>query len=156
MSEPTVTETISTSPRAALAGIGTALCFSLSGVFVRLGLESMDAPLVGVVWGVFLCLLAYGVLVWRRGFSAEKIASLRTGFYLQLLAAILVAVSTWLRYIALGLTEVAVVVALGRVNVPLVIFLAPLLVGQQFEQVTWRVWFGAGLVVVGSVILTFA
>ena len=50
----------------------------------------------------------------------------------------------------------AVVLALGRLNVPVVILLSIFLVGQQQERVTGRVWLGAALIVFGSLILIFA
>jgi uncharacterized membrane protein len=53
------------------------------------------------------------------------------------------------------MAPVAVVLALGRVNVPVVIILSIFLVGQKEERVTGRVWFGASLIVVGSLLLIF-
>jgi len=44
---------------------------------------------------------------------------------------------------------------LGRLNVPVVILLAPMLVGKAVENVTLRVWLGAALIVAGSLILNF-
>ena len=64
-----------------------------------------------------------------------------------------VGLSTWARWIALTMAPVAVVMILGRMNVPVVIFLAPLLVGRQVERVTIRVWLGAALIIAGAVLL---
>jgi uncharacterized membrane protein len=47
------------------------------------------------------------------------------------------------------------VLALGRLNVPVVILLSPILVGKAQENVTVRVWIGAILIVAGSLILNF-
>ena len=44
---------------------------------------------------------------------------------------------------------------LGRLNVPVVILLTPLLVGRAAENVTLRVWAGAVLIVAGSLVLNF-
>jgi uncharacterized membrane protein len=73
----------------------------------------------------------------------------------QLAAGAFVGLSTWARWIALGLTPVAVVLALGRLNVPIVIGLSLILVGQKAENVTRRILFGATLIVVGSLMLIF-
>jgi uncharacterized membrane protein len=51
------------------------------------------------------------------------------------------------------MAPVAVVLALGRLNVPVVLLLSPLLVGRKQERVTARIWLGAGLIVAGSLIL---
>ena len=60
-----------------------------------------------------------------------------------------------LRWIALNTAPVAVVLALGRLNVPVVILLSPLLVGRLQERVTTRVWLGAALIITGSLILNY-
>lgn len=71
----------------------------------------------------------------------------------QGVAGAFVGLSTWARWVALDMAPVAVVMALGRTNVPVVLLLAPLLVGRQAERVTARVWLGAALIVAGAVIL---
>jgi uncharacterized membrane protein len=60
-----------------------------------------------------------------------------------------------LRWIALDKAPVGVVLALGRLNVPVVILLSPMLVGKTQENVTTRVWLGAALIVGGSIILNY-
>jgi len=45
------------------------------------------------------------------------------------------------------------VLALGRLNVPVVILVSPFLLGQQLERVTPKVVLGALLIVTGSVLL---
>jgi uncharacterized membrane protein len=73
----------------------------------------------------------------------------------QLVAAVFVGVSTWTRWIALDTAPVGVVLALGRLNVPVVLLLTPRLVGKAQENVTLRVWLGAAFIVAGSLILNF-
>ena len=53
------------------------------------------------------------------------------------------------------MAPIAVVIALGRLNVPVVILLSPLLVGRLQERVTARLWLGAALIIIGSLILNF-
>ena len=59
----------------------------------------------------------------------------------------LVAFATWFRLLALGETDVAVVLATNLVAVPITLVLAPLMVGRHVEQADARVW-GGGLLVV--------
>lgn len=139
-----------------LPSFGVVLCFSISGILIRFGLAHLDAPLVGVTWGIFLVLIAYGALLWWRGVTADMLADLRQNLVLQILAGVFIGVGTWARYIAIGLIEVGVVVAVSRLSIPVVLIVAPLLVGRQLENVTLRVWFGAALIIVGSLVLTFA
>jgi uncharacterized membrane protein len=80
----------------------------------------------------------------------------RDSLYYQVAAGLFVGASTWIRWLALSMAPVAVVLALGRLNVPVVIILSIFLIGQKEERVTGRVWLGATLVVAGSLLLIFA
>jgi uncharacterized membrane protein len=99
--------------------------------------------------------LAFGVLLLFRRNHAPAEPIPRQALMLQLAAGILVGLSTWARWLALDMAPVGVVLALGRLNVPVVILLSPLLVGQQLERVNLRVWLGAGLIVIGSLVLSY-
>ena len=139
--------------RAALFGLGAALCWSISPIFIRNGLEGLASPLLGVTVGMAACVVAYGLaLLMKRGQSRGTPIP-RDALFFQLVAGVLVGLSTWARWIALDLAPVGVVLALGRLSVPVVILLAPLLVGQHLERVTARIWLGAALIVGGSLLL---
>jgi uncharacterized membrane protein len=97
--------------------------------------------------------VVYGlVLIFRRK-QIQQGPIPRDAWLFQVAAGAIVGLATWARWIALDMAPVAVVMALGRTNVPVVIFLAPLLVGRKAERVTSRVWLGAALIVAGAVIL---
>ena len=46
-----------------MAGLGTALCFSSSSIFIRYGLETIPSPLIGVTIGMVFCTSAYGLIL---------------------------------------------------------------------------------------------
>ena len=146
-------EPINVTWRNSLFGIGTAICFAISAIFIRHGLEDMPSPLLGVTIGMVITAIAYGVLLLFRRKQIRQGPISRDAWLFQIAAGAIVGLATWARWIALDITPVAVVMALGRTNVPIVIFLAPLLVGRKLERVTLRVWLGAGLIVAGAVIL---
>lgn len=137
----------------ALPGLGIALSFAISAILVRNGLLEFPHPLLGVTLGMLASVLAYGGwLLWvsrRSTFDSPG----RAAWYFQALAGVLIGLGTWARYIATDLTEIGVVLALGRVNTPLVLLVSPLLFGQKQEPVTVKVWFGAGLIILGSLLL---
>ena len=141
--------------RASLYGLGTAVCFASSTIFVRRGLEGLPSPLLGVTIGMIVAVLGYGflLLLGRRVPQSTSIP-LKTLFF-QVLAGIFVGLGVWARYIAIGLSPVAVVLALLRISVPLVLLLSPLLIGRKEENVTGRLWLGSVLIVVGSLVLIF-
>ena len=146
-------ETINVTWRNSLFGLGTAICFAISAIFIRNGLEGMPSPLLGVTVGMIITAATYGVLLVFRRKRIQQGTSPRDAWLFQVAAGAIVGLATWARWIALDMAPVAVVMALGRMNVPVVIFLAPLLVGRRAERVTVRVWLGAALIVAGAVIL---
>jgi uncharacterized membrane protein len=141
--------------RNSLFGIGTALCFSLSAIPIRSGLQGLPSPLLGVTVGMSIAATVYGLLVLLRHRHIQRGPVPRSAWLFLLAAGAIGGLSTWARWIALDMAPVAVVMTLGRMNVPMVIFLAPLLVGRKNEKVTARVWLGAALIVAGAVLLNF-
>lgn len=141
--------------RGVAAGLGTAFCFTVSSVFVRAGMEGLPSPLLGVTIGVVVNMIVYGLflLVHHRVTRAGAQAIPRNTLRFQSLAGLLLAFAMWAHYTALDGAPVGIVVALGRLSVPVVLVLAPILVGQQWERVTPRVWAGALLIIGGSALL---
>lgn len=141
--------------RAASFGLGTAVCWSLSPIFIRLGLDGLPSPIVGVAIGMIATALAYSAALFVRLRRLQPDPIRQRLLLLQLGAGVLVGLSTWARWMALDLAPVAVALALGRLSVPLVLVLSPVLIGQKLEQVTARVWFGGMVIVAGSLLLVF-
>jgi uncharacterized membrane protein len=109
--------------------------------------------LLGVTIGMLAAVLAYATLLAitrtpvRLG---ERSAGALTP---KLLAGVIVALATWGRWLALDDVDVAVVLALNLLSVPVVLVVAPLVSGRHVEIVTARIWAGAGLVIAGSLLL---
>ncbi|HEY4689919.1 MAG TPA: EamA family transporter [Anaerolineae bacterium] len=134
-------------------GLGAALCWSISPIFIREGLRELPSPLFGVTVGMIASVAAYGIpLAWRRRQSGVLPAS-TDALVFKLAAGVLVGLSTWARWIALDLAAVAPVLALSQVSVPVVILLAPLVSGKQREQVTLALWAGSASIVAGALLL---
>jgi DME family drug/metabolite transporter len=134
-------------------GLATALMWSISAILTLEGLESIDSPLLGVALGMLAAVPAYGIalLVHRARNGLGLVTRSALGF--KTVAAMILAVATWCRLIALDHADVAVVLALNLLSVPVTLFLAPLIVGRHLEQVTARVWVGAALVMSGTLSL---
>ena len=73
----------------------------------------------------------------------------------KLIAGVLVGLSTWMRWVALDLAPVAVVLALSMISAPLVIILSPLISGKHLERVTNILLIGTGLILAGALLLIF-
>lgn len=139
-------------------GLVTALSFALGTILVRMGLNGMPSPLLGSTLGLGVSAVFYGFLLafiyirrkprWYFGDIRKSSIMARQGS-----AGIAVALGTVLQYAATLSAPAAVVVALGRVNVPLVVAFSPILIGRRLEPLTKRLLGGAALVLVGALIL---
>jgi drug/metabolite transporter, DME family len=137
----------------ALPGLATAMMWGTSPVFTVEGLKTVHSPLAGVTIGMLASVGGYAVALAWRG-TARRVVEVRGGVLaLKAGAAVLVALATWWRWLALDGAAIGVVLALQLLSVPVVLFVAPLLVGRHVEHVTARVWLGATLVVAGALAL---
>lgn len=134
-------------------GLAASACWSLSPTFIRQGLQGLPSPLLGVTVGIGFSAAAYAILLAVRSRQASLGSVSLDSLAFKLVAGLLVGLSTWMRWIALDLAPVALVLAITLVSVPVVNLLSPLVVGRKVEQVTAQVWLGSGLVVSGSLVL---
>lgn len=134
-------------------GLGAALAWAISPVFIRKGLDLYDSPLVGVVIGVLFATAAYAALILARGRQGGGRRAPRGALNWKIVAGVLVGLATWSRWYALSLTPVAVVLSLGLLSVPTVIVLAPILAGRHLERVTASLVAGSALVITGALVL---
>jgi drug/metabolite transporter (DMT)-like permease len=132
---------------------GTAFVWALSAVLTVEALKGLHSPLLGVTLGLLAATAALGGALLAGG-SLGAIRSIAgSTLALKLLAAVLVAFATWFRLLALDETDVAVVLATNLVAVPITLVLAPIMVGQDLEQVDARVLLGGLLVAAGILTL---
>jgi len=151
----TSSQTWSAMLSASWLGLGAAFVWAVSPVFIRLGLKSLPSPLLGVTVGVTASALGYGfVLLWQRErWYGQPITNEAWTF--KLIAGVLVGLSTWMRWVALDLAPVAVVLAITMISTPLVILISPLVSGKHLERVTKMLWTGTALILGGALLLTF-
>jgi drug/metabolite transporter (DMT)-like permease len=139
--------------RDSVFALGTAFMWALSAVLTVEALEGLDSPLLGVTLGLLAATAALGGALAARGSLGAIRSIARNTLATKLLAAVLVAFATWFRLLALGETDVAVVLATNLLAVPITLVLAPVLVGRHLEQADARVWLGGSLVIAGVLAL---
>lgn len=136
-------------------GLSAAFFWAISPIFIRLGLKDLPSPLLGVTIGVTASAIAYAIiLLWQRGRWVGVPISSESWTY-KLIAGVLVGLSTWMRWVALDLAPVSVVLALSMISAPLVIILSPLISGKHLERVTKTLLIGTGLILAGALLLIF-
>ncbi len=142
--------------RGALFGLGAAVLWAISPIFIRRGLAELPSPLLGVTAGMTMSAAAYGLaLLLRRAWRAGPPVP-RGALVTKIAAGVLVGFSVWARWIAVALAPIGVVLAISQLSVPVVIFLSPRLAGRHLEQVTARIWLGAACTVGGSLLLVLS
>jgi drug/metabolite transporter (DMT)-like permease len=139
--------------QAAIPGLAAAFAWSISPIFIKQGLEEMDSPLLGLTLGMAVALVAYAAVLPLRPKVEGALLGSRDALAFKLAAGIMVGLSVWARWESLDSAEVAVVLALGLLSVPVVLVFSPLLMGRHVEHVTVAVWAGAALVVGGALLL---
>jgi drug/metabolite transporter (DMT)-like permease len=139
--------------RDSVFGLGTALAWAVSPIFIRKGLDGFDSPLIGVTVGLAVSLAGYVLVLALAARHQRQAGALGDAPWLKVLAGVLVALSTWGRWVALERTTVGTVLALGLMSVPIVLLLSPVLMGREVERVSAFIWLGAALVVGGSFLL---
>jgi drug/metabolite transporter (DMT)-like permease len=131
----------------------TACAWSLSAIFTLEGLEELDSPLLGVTVGMLAAAVAYAAPLALLRESFKPAGEPWDALALKLTAGVVVALATWGRWVALDDVAVAAVLALNLLSVPVVLLVAPLISGRHVEIVTAKIWGGAGLVMLGSLLL---
>jgi drug/metabolite transporter (DMT)-like permease len=154
-SEPAAATGLATGWRSLLPGLTAAFCWAVSPIFIRYGLTVLPSPMLGLTIGITASTLGYGLVLAIRGLSSPLSQIPASALLTKVMAGILVALATWTYWTAFGLTPVAIVLALALLSVPVVNILSPLVVERELEQVTVQVWFGSGLIVLGSLVLIF-
>lgn len=138
---------------AILFGLGASLCWSISPIYVRLGLEDLPAPLLGLAIGMVVSTGLYTLFFIGRAVTKADISvGGRSSQLWKLVAGLLVGLATWFRWESLDLTAIALILALSLLSIPTVNLIAPLLSGRNLEQVDTRVWFGSSLIIGGALL----
>jgi drug/metabolite transporter (DMT)-like permease len=138
-----------------LPGLATAVTWAISPVLIKEGLEGLESPLLGLTLGMLVAVAVYGLALPLRPRVKGPLLGSWPSLSFKLAAGLMVGLSVWARWESLDYTQVAVVLALGLLSVPVVLLLAPLLMGRHIERVNLQVWLGGALVVIGALLLLF-
>ena len=146
---------VETGWKASWFGLSAAFCWAFSPIFIRAGLKELPSPLLGVTIGLAASALGYGLLLLFQ--PQRRVTKDITGeaWFFKVLAGLVVGLSTWARWTALGMAPIAIVLAITMISTPVVILISPYVAGKHLEQVTATLWAGAGLIVGGALMLTF-
>jgi drug/metabolite transporter (DMT)-like permease len=133
-------------------GLGSALCWGSSPLLIRWGLSGLPIPLFGVTIGLAAAAALYAVVL-AAGIPAIGGSSPRAAMPWLTAAAIIMGTATTSQWIAFDLIEISIAVTLMQVATPVVVSVAPIIVGSDMERITGRLVAGMIAVVGGSVVV---
>lgn len=131
-------------------GLLTALSFSVSPIFVRLGMAEGASAEIGLSVGLVAAAVSYVLIlaiIDRSALDVRRLPGLRPALW-EAGAAAAIVTGTWLRYLAMALIPLAIVSALGRVNILVILLI-------EHRATTLRLWIGALLIIAGTVLFSF-
>jgi drug/metabolite transporter (DMT)-like permease len=150
-------------------GVLTALSWAISPIFIRKGLEGLPSSLWGVTVGLVSATGVYFIwLLFRRisgrGSQEDRTpamlqpnrkldAVLTVALFIQVLAGVAAGLGTVGRTVAIELAPIVVAIPLAQTSSIFTLIFAPLLLGTKIERVTFKLAFGALLVVAGSALV---
>lgn len=132
-----------------LALIAT-LCFSVSPIFVRWGLDEFDYPLLGLAIGMTVTVPAMHVV---SRISTGKWVSVPYGVRRWLLGGGMSALAMTAQWTALASIPIGVALSLQQIQTPVVLIFGPMVLSAPNERPTPRLVAGTAMVVAGSVIV---
>ena len=135
--------------------LAASLSWGTSPLFIRWGLEGLSSPVIGVTIGLAAATALYAVVLasGRAPTTSGTPPEVRRWI---LIGGILVAAAIAAQWTALDLVEVNVVVTLQQMATPVVVLIAPFIVGSAIERWTWRLILGMVAVIAGSTMVIWA
>ena len=135
--------------------LAAATSWATSPLFIRQGLEGLRVPLVGVTVGLVGAALAYAVFfAVRRHDSADPtgLGNAKVRWWI-VSAGTVVALAITAQWTAFDLAPIGVGYALMQLSAPVVIVVAPLLIGGEMERITLRLMLAVSAILAGSIIV---
>ncbi len=135
--------------------LAAATSWGVSPLFIRWGLEGLDSPIIGVTIGLLAAAILYAAVL-GSGAAPTSAGLPRQALGWIAIAGLLVAAAIAAQWTALDLTEVSTVVTLQLTATPVVVLVAPFIVGTELEKWTWRLIGGMLAVLAGSILMIWA
>lgn len=136
------------------AGLATALCWSVSPVLIRGGLEHVVSPIAGAAIGLAAAATVYAAAIALTAGGRTRRARIE-GSTRRLLvgAGAAVAVGISMQWTAYDLAPIAVVLSVLQFTPPLVVLLAVVVSREPLGERAWKVWAGSFVTLAGALVL---
>jgi len=136
-----------------LAALVSAICWSVSPLLVKIGLEEVGSPLLSTFISYIAASIIMGILLSHPQNNKRLRRLERTSLISFIIASIAVSVGQLFRYVALDYTQISIAVPLISSARALFIFPLSFLLNRQIESFNLRTLAGAISIVVGIFLL---
>jgi len=127
------------------------VCFSISPIFVRWGLDEFDHPLLGLAVGMAITVPAMHLS--SRLLTGQWVTVPRGIRHWLLSGGFTAAVALTAQWTAFALIPIGVAISLQQLSTPVVIIVGPYLLSAPAERATPRLLSGTALVIAGSTVV---
>ena len=131
-----------------LAALAAAVVVTLS----KAGIKNVDSSLAFAIQSVLIVVVAWSVVAWQGNLPDVSGIDRRSWLFL-IAAGVITCISSLLSFRALSLGNASQVSPLDKVSLIFAIALAAVFLK---EKVSWQVLVGAGLMVIGAVVIAMA
>ena len=136
-------------------GLLVSLCWGSSPMFIRSGLEGLDAPVLGLTVGLGVALIVHAVtLTVARSWNATKWN--RSALIWMALGGLTGAIGIGAQWVAFGLTTIAIAITVQQLAVLVVVGLAPIMFKSAMERLNTTLFIGIAAVMLGSAMVVLS
>lgn len=141
--------------RVPVFGLIVSLCWGASPMFIRIGLEGLDAPVLGLTVGLGAALVFHAIGLTAAGAWQASPWDRRALLWMGL-GGVTGAIGIGAQWIAFGLTTIAIAITVQQLAVLVVLVLAPIMFRSPMERLTPLLLGGTAAVLAGSALVVLA
>lgn len=136
-------------------GLSVAVVWGTSPILIRLGLESLDSPLLGLTVGLGSALVIFAAGLLIAGPQART-GDPRTAIGWMALGGLTGAVAIGAQWISFGLTTVAVAITVQQLAVIVVLAMVPVMFHEPLERINTLLVSGIVAILAGTLVVVLA
>jgi drug/metabolite transporter (DMT)-like permease len=136
-------------------GLLVSLCWGSSPMFIRRGLEGLDAPVLGLTVGLGAALIIHAIMLTATG-SWSSTRFDRRALIWMALGGLTGAIGIGAQWVAFGLTTIAIAITVQQLAVLVVVALAPIMFRSAMERLNTTLFIGIAAVMLGSAMVVLS
>lgn len=136
-------------------GLLVSLCWGASPMFIRRGLEGLDAPVLGLTVGLGVALVVHAISLTVAG-SWSATEWNRGALIWMAMGGLTGAIGIGAQWVAFGLTTIAIAITVQQLAVLVVVALAPIMFKSAMERLNATLFIGIAAVMLGSAMVVLS